>query len=194
MKLRLCAAFFMLAVPQIASAAIVKLTFSGTFTGEFSSPLVPTGTAFNGSLDYDSETPPSVVNMFDARYNFSGPLVVKIGDTSYSAPFEAVASKSPFGPEGILFSAQIYDNVLFALRFNNLSGVVYDLRLPGDPAAFPDMANAGISTPQFQGNFGTASVTASSAAVPEPTSWVMLGAGFALAGSALRSRRSLKAT
>lgn len=191
---KIAVALAMTPISQPAAAAIVGLDFSGVFTGSFSSPLVPNGTAFAGSLAYDSEAPATAVNAFDKRYSFVGPLTLTIGAVDYSGAFTAFASKSPFGPEGIGFSLALPGNAIFTLNFANLSGVVVDFKLPASAAAYPGLANAGLSNAQFQGNFGTAAVTASAlspSAVPEAATWVMMIAGFGAAGTAMRRRRSV---
>ncbi len=66
---------------------------------------------------------------------------------------------------------------------------IYDL-VPGD------MSNAYVSWALFDNetgfawNSGQGDVTRLTVAVPEPTSWVLLVAGFGLAGAALRRQRS----
>lgn len=153
-------------------AACAPAMAACTSTFELGDLSAPSSSFLRGSFD--------AVQHFDDCYNFTleepadiSGLVLSVG-----ASLGAITLSSLALPQSMI------DLSPSAFAFDDLPGGVYQLVVSGDVTG-----HNGGSVESFAG-YGGIFVTLSS--VPEPATWAVMIAGLALAGSALRRRRTLE--
>jgi hypothetical protein len=186
------AASLVLALASSAASAAVTYTVSGTFRTQ-SGGLYATlsGGSFSGSFtladDYFPRPAENSAYLYDAPFSIdifsaSGTKVTTLANTPAQATYLQVANTyaSTYGGLRLFFrvSSTDYLQLVVPMDFTgtgsiNASNANYALVL-GDDYAY-------LSS-------GTISAVQAASAVPEPASWAMAIAGFALAGGALRRR------
>lgn len=185
-RLLLAAALIAMASPASA-ATIVNVDFAGTFTNKLINRLVPNGTGFSGSFSYDADTAPTSTNALGAVYNLNLPASVTIGGTNYSGILSSTIIRSII--DGTIFRMQLTNGQTFALSYASLGSGSSSFALPNTASAFGPVALGTLRSNLVTGNYGTANVTAAVAALPEPSSWAMMIAGFGLIGAFVRRAR-----
>lgn len=195
------------------SVTLLKADFSGAISGGSANVKVPfsgngfsPGMGFSGSFVYDADqitvtgTPTNVnfaaipgVNGFAPADIFSlsfGPLTFDLTDAVSIAPkiqyrngqFNGFVYVSEFQFQTNWYQLRIEGNVLGVRLLTNIPA-------PGAPHGFvtgSSLINARLSI--GDGNLANIRPFPEAAAVPEPASWGLMIAGFALAGAAMRRR------
>ena len=171
-------------------AAIIDVSFSGTFSAQESNPIVPVGTSYAGGFRYDSAAVPTTTSPFDARYNLISANVV-VGGVSYAATGTASINDGAF--ESARFFLRLTDtsDLQFTLGYFTLpANSIQSFQLPSSAAFFTSASANGafidIDTPGRGNLFSTPVVSAAIVAVPEPAAWSLMILGFGAVGGALR--------
>jgi hypothetical protein len=180
MKLAIAAAALFLASP--AYAEYVEIPFSGTLSSGYGG-FTP-GQTFSGKLSYDRFLySQDEIQLYDGDVRFS----FSIGDFSYFSP----VAYTTFDPSTGTFSTSGARGDGTSLSFfglTNTPGYVPSAKQfagAKGTLTFSDVSGDGEGNPIFSGGEGTAVVPP----VPEPSTWVAMCLGLALAIGAARYRR-----
>lgn len=180
---------------SLAAPATAATVLTGVFSGSQEAPPVTTPGTRTGTVTLnDTNTAMSISIVFSGLTSPTQAGHIHCCSAPGANSSVAIGFNAPAFPLGVQSGSfdQTFDLTLasnYTSAFLTASGGTADLaRARLVTGLQSGLAYLNIHTGQFPGG----EIRANIGAVPEPTSWAMMIAGFGLVGGALRARRSVK--